>query len=65
MHIYYFCKDLDDTKQLNMVAFTFSQDGSHPAVKSKALSYDQLTYMQVNGTIVTLFFMVKYHWIDQ
>lgn len=23
-----------------------SQDGSHPAVKSKALSYDQLTYMQ-------------------
>jgi alpha-1,3-mannosyl-glycoprotein beta-1,2-N-acetylglucosaminyltransferase len=29
-----------------------SQDGSHPDVKSKALSYDQLTYMQV--TVVLL-----------
>jgi hypothetical protein len=48
-----------------MVAFTFSQDGSHPDVKSKALSYNQLTYMQVNGTIVTLVFMVKYFGIDQ
>lgn len=64
-HIYYFCKDLDESKQLNMVPFTFSQDGSHPDVKSKALSYNQLTYMQVNGTIVTLFFMVKYYSIDQ
>lgn len=65
IHIYYFRQDLDETKQLNMVAFTFSQDGSHPDVKSKALSYDQLTYMQVNETIMNLFFMVKYYWIDQ
>lgn len=26
----------------------FSQDGADPNVKSKALSYDQLTYMQVH-----------------
>lgn len=36
----------------SMVAFIFSQDGSHPGVRSKALSYDQLTYMQV--TVVLL-----------
>lgn len=29
------------------MAFTLSQDGTNPDVKSKALSYDELGYMQV------------------